>query len=112
MVINIFMYSYIPYPRENNCPHVLSALEFKPAFLKHHILRKLLYRSPGKMLKIVNFNEQTPNLHCKNRKDTWATRQNRVKIGIRSTKIVENRQKVEKSQKKHHQGTRQNVLQM
>ena len=85
---------------------------------KSYIFAKILYWSLGKLLKILNFHERSPNLHCKNRKDTWATRQNHVKIGIRSTKIVENRQKVGKSQKNHHrnskdtQGTRQNVLQI
>ena len=57
-------------------------------FSKNHVLE------PRKIAQIVNFHEKSKKLHCKNQKDTWTTRQNRVKIRIRSTKIVENRQTV------------------
>ena len=61
------------------------------------IFRKVLYWSPGKLLEIVDFRQKSSISDGKNPKDTWRTRQNRVKTWIRSTKIVENLPKVEKS---------------
>ena len=74
---------------------------------KNHVLfRKFMYWSPGKLLEIVDFREKSSILDSKNSKDTWRTRQNHVKIWIRSTKIVENRSKVEKSSQNNQRNSK------
>ena len=59
--------------------------------------KTMSYRSPGKVLEIVDFDEKSRNLQCKNPKDVSKTRQSPIKMWIGSGKIVENRPKVENS---------------
>ena len=66
---------------------------------KQCILRKILHWSPGKLLEIANFNEKSRKLHGKNPKDTSRTRQNLVKICVKSVKIAENRPKLKNRRK-------------
>ena len=49
-----------------------------------------MYWSAGKLFKIMIFDEKSQKSHGKNPKDILRTRQNLVKIYVRSVKIVEN----------------------
>ena len=64
---------------------------------KQRTFRKILYWSPRKLRKIVDFHKKRWNLHTKNPKHIKRTHQKRVKFWIRSIQNQRNSSKIEKS---------------